>query len=150
MGGDDSQKLLPWRGINLLSGAQTSGSQQINTVTETAGSDRGHSSRTAQVMALSYRLTGSFLESRSGSILASAEAVEAAVAFPRAAIVPGHHSGWAHFTQSQDDLIKTFATVRLSDRLRPVSPSGTIVIVAPDLACPEPRIESGREAPPCR
>jgi hypothetical protein len=29
MGGDDSQKLLPWRGIRLLSGAQkTSGSQQ--------------------------------------------------------------------------------------------------------------------------
>jgi hypothetical protein len=28
MGGDDSQKLLPWRGILLLSRAQTSGSQQ--------------------------------------------------------------------------------------------------------------------------
>ena len=29
MGGNDSQKLLPWRGIPLLSGAQeTSGSQQ--------------------------------------------------------------------------------------------------------------------------
>ena len=28
MGDDDSQKLLPWRGISLLSGAQTSGSQQ--------------------------------------------------------------------------------------------------------------------------
>src|SRR5437879_13460793 len=27
MGGDHSQKLLPWRGISLLSGAQTSGSQ---------------------------------------------------------------------------------------------------------------------------
>ena len=26
MGGDDSQKLLPWRGMILLSGAQTSGS----------------------------------------------------------------------------------------------------------------------------
>jgi hypothetical protein len=35
MGGDDSQKLLPWRGIGLLSGAQqTSGSQQNHTVTE--------------------------------------------------------------------------------------------------------------------
>ena len=28
MGGDDSQKLLPWRGMLLLSGAQTSGSLQ--------------------------------------------------------------------------------------------------------------------------
>jgi hypothetical protein len=36
MGGDDSQKLRPWRGPHLLSGAhQTSGSQQI-TVTKTA------------------------------------------------------------------------------------------------------------------
>src|SRR5438128_11557962 len=29
MGGDDSQKLLPWRGMILLSGAQTSGSLRI-------------------------------------------------------------------------------------------------------------------------
>src|SRR5437870_2897964 len=29
MGGDDSQKLLPWRGMILLSGAQTSGSLGI-------------------------------------------------------------------------------------------------------------------------
>jgi L-ascorbate metabolism protein UlaG (beta-lactamase superfamily) len=54
------------------------------------------------------------------------EAVEAAVAFPDAAIVPVHHAGWAHFSQSQDDLVKTFATVGQSDRLRPVSPAGTI------------------------
>ena len=37
MGGDDSQKLLPWRGIYFPSGAQTSGSNyEINNVTETA------------------------------------------------------------------------------------------------------------------
>ena len=37
MGGDDSQKLLPWRGIYFPSGAQTSGSHyEINNVTETA------------------------------------------------------------------------------------------------------------------
>jgi hypothetical protein len=29
MGGDDSQKLLPWRGMILLSGAQTSGSFRL-------------------------------------------------------------------------------------------------------------------------
>jgi hypothetical protein len=35
MGGDDSQKLLPWRGTSLLSGAQeTSGSQQNHTLTQ--------------------------------------------------------------------------------------------------------------------
>jgi hypothetical protein len=33
MGGDDSQKLRPWRGIKLLSGAQqTSGYSEINTL----------------------------------------------------------------------------------------------------------------------
>jgi L-ascorbate metabolism protein UlaG (beta-lactamase superfamily) len=59
------------------------------------------------------------------------DAVEAAAAFPGAAIVPVHHSGWAHFSQSQDDLSKTFEVVRMSDRLRPVSPGGTIVVLAP-------------------
>jgi hypothetical protein len=34
MGGDDAQKLRPWRGIRLLSGAQqTSGYSEINTFT---------------------------------------------------------------------------------------------------------------------
>jgi L-ascorbate metabolism protein UlaG (beta-lactamase superfamily) len=56
------------------------------------------------------------------------DAAELAAAFPRAAIVPVHHSGWAHFTQSQDDLIRTFDVLRISGRLRPVKPSGTLVI----------------------
>lgn len=59
------------------------------------------------------------------------DAVEAAVAFPRSVIVPVHHAGWAHFSQSQDDLVKTFAAVGLSDRLRPASSSATILIVPP-------------------
>lgn len=49
------------------------------------------------------------------------DAIEAAMAFPGAAIVPVHHDGWAHFTQSQEDLAKAFATVGLADRLRPVA-----------------------------
>src|SRR5262249_843355 len=60
--------------------------------------------------------------------MATNEAVEVADAFPGAVIVPVHHSGWAHFSQSQDDLIKTFTTVGKVDRLRPVSPSGQLVI----------------------
>ncbi|HEU0028936.1 MAG TPA: MBL fold metallo-hydrolase [Ktedonobacterales bacterium] len=48
------------------------------------------------------------------------DAVETARAFPRAAIVPVHHQGWAHFTQSQDDVIKAFAAAGLSDRLHPL------------------------------
>jgi L-ascorbate metabolism protein UlaG (beta-lactamase superfamily) len=56
------------------------------------------------------------------------EAVEAAEAFSGAAIVPVHHTGWKHFRQSQDDLIKTFQASGLGERIRPVSPAGTIVI----------------------
>ncbi|HSP16058.1 MAG TPA: MBL fold metallo-hydrolase [Thermoanaerobaculia bacterium] len=56
------------------------------------------------------------------------EAVELATAFPDAAIVPVHHEGWEHFTQSQDDLIKTFDVLGIGGRLRPVSPATKIVI----------------------
>lgn len=49
------------------------------------------------------------------------DAIEAAMAFPGAAIVPVHHDGWAHFTQSQEDLAKAFGTVGLADRLRRVA-----------------------------
>ena len=41
MGGDDSQKLLPWRGIHFSSGAQpTSGYRKINTLTQTPEGSR--------------------------------------------------------------------------------------------------------------
>ena len=53
-------------------------------------------------------------------------AVEAAVAFGDAVIVPVHHEGWAHFTQSQLDLQKTFATVGLSARLQLVERGKTL------------------------
>jgi L-ascorbate metabolism protein UlaG (beta-lactamase superfamily) len=54
------------------------------------------------------------------------DAVEAAVAFPHATIVPIHHEGWAHFTQSQQDIAKTYATVGLSARLQLVDPRAVI------------------------
>ncbi len=56
------------------------------------------------------------------------DAVEAAIAFPHAVIVPVHHSGWAHFSQSQSDLVKTFATLGLQDRLRPVAPAARTTV----------------------
>jgi L-ascorbate metabolism protein UlaG (beta-lactamase superfamily) len=49
------------------------------------------------------------------------DAVEAAQAFPDALIVPVHHDGWAHFTQSQDDLAKTFQALGMAERLRRVT-----------------------------
>lgn len=54
------------------------------------------------------------------------DAVEAAAAFRDAAIVPVHHDGWAHFTQSQEDLVKTFQTLGMADRLRRVSGGETM------------------------
>jgi L-ascorbate metabolism protein UlaG (beta-lactamase superfamily) len=65
------------------------------------------------------------------------DAVEAAAAFPRAAIIPIHHAGWAHFSQSQDDIVQTFTTLQMSGRLRPVSPSGSIVIDQREVAEPK-------------
>lgn len=54
------------------------------------------------------------------------DTVEAAVAFPNATIVPVHHEGWAHFTQSQQDIRITYSVVGLSDRLQLVEPKKTI------------------------
>jgi L-ascorbate metabolism protein UlaG (beta-lactamase superfamily) len=49
------------------------------------------------------------------------DAIEAAVAFDGADIVPVHHEGWAHFTQSQEDLARAFRAVGLAHRLRRVT-----------------------------
>jgi hypothetical protein len=71
MGGDDSQKLLPWRGIYSSPGRKPPAHYEINTVTETAP----RFARLHARMWLSYRLPGSFLASTGGSVLARAEAV---------------------------------------------------------------------------
>ena len=70
MGGDDSQKLLPWRGIYSSPGRKPPAHYEINTVTETAPPF----ARPPAGVWLSYRLPGSFLASTGGSVLARAEA----------------------------------------------------------------------------
>jgi L-ascorbate metabolism protein UlaG (beta-lactamase superfamily) len=50
------------------------------------------------------------------------DAVEAATAFKNATIVPVHHDGWAHFTQTQYDLAKTFTTLGIGERIKLVEP----------------------------
>jgi hypothetical protein len=77
MGGDDSQKLLPWRGIHSSPGRKPPAQLRINNVTETAGWNLapGHH---RSGPGLSYRPPGSLLESRGGSILPRAEAPEGA------------------------------------------------------------------------
>jgi hypothetical protein len=70
MGGDDSQKLLPWRGLLLLSRAQTSGSlrnQHCN------GNGTPRFPRLPAGLWFSYRLPGSFLASTGGSLPPRAE-----------------------------------------------------------------------------
>ena len=46
------------------------------------------------------------------------DAVEAAATFADAVIVPVHTEGWAHFTQSADDLAKAFGALGFGERLR--------------------------------
>jgi L-ascorbate metabolism protein UlaG (beta-lactamase superfamily) len=50
------------------------------------------------------------------------DAIETAHAFPDATIVPVHHDGWAHFTQSGGDLEKSFAALGIGPRLRLLAP----------------------------
>lgn len=58
------------------------------------------------------------------------DAIEAAAAFPEARIVPVHHEGWAHFTQSQDDLAKAFNAMGFGDRLERVQSGRTLTLPA--------------------
>jgi L-ascorbate metabolism protein UlaG (beta-lactamase superfamily) len=50
------------------------------------------------------------------------DAIEAAAAFAGAAIVPIHTDGWAHFTESGDDLEKAFRALGHGERLRRLEP----------------------------
>jgi len=47
----------------------------------------------------------------------SNDAIEAAYAFPNAKIIAVHNEGWGHFTQTQDDVAKAFATLGIGGRL---------------------------------
>jgi L-ascorbate metabolism protein UlaG (beta-lactamase superfamily) len=46
------------------------------------------------------------------------DAIEAAAAFDDATVVAIHNQGWAHFTQSQEDVATAFAAVGLRSRLQ--------------------------------
>jgi L-ascorbate metabolism protein UlaG (beta-lactamase superfamily) len=52
----------------------------------------------------------------------SNDAIEAAHAFPHAAIVPVHHDSWAHLTQDRRDLEQAFGALSISSRLRLLEP----------------------------
>jgi L-ascorbate metabolism protein UlaG (beta-lactamase superfamily) len=50
------------------------------------------------------------------------DAIETAASFPQARIIPLHHEGWEHFTQSTEDLKKAFGYVGLENRLQILQP----------------------------
>jgi L-ascorbate metabolism protein UlaG (beta-lactamase superfamily) len=50
------------------------------------------------------------------------DAIETAHAFPDATIVPVHYQGWAHFTESAEDLFHSFKALGLSQRLQLLEP----------------------------
>ena len=50
------------------------------------------------------------------------DALDTAHAFPEATIVPLHYEGWAHFSQSGDDLVQSFKALGIGARLRLLEP----------------------------
>jgi L-ascorbate metabolism protein UlaG (beta-lactamase superfamily) len=60
--------------------------------------------------------------------LDAGEAVEAARSLGDIPVVPVHEDGWAHFTETPDDLEAAFAAAGLGDRLRMVRPGETVAL----------------------
>lgn len=58
------------------------------------------------------------------------DAIETAHAFPDATIVPIHCDGWAHFTQSGEDLENSFKALGIASRLQLLKP-GVPTTVSP-------------------
>ncbi|HML08194.1 MAG TPA: MBL fold metallo-hydrolase [Xanthobacteraceae bacterium] len=50
------------------------------------------------------------------------DAIETAHAFPDATIVPVHYEGWAHFSESGEDLAQSFKALGIATRLRLLEP----------------------------
>lgn len=50
------------------------------------------------------------------------DAIDTAHAFPDAIIVPVHYEGWAHFSQSGDDLVQSFKALGIGGRLQLLEP----------------------------
>ena len=46
------------------------------------------------------------------------DAIDTAFAFPESVIIPLHYEGWKHFTQNDNDLVKSFEAVGIRDRLK--------------------------------
>jgi len=58
----------------------------------------------------------------------AADAIMAAHAFPSAVIVPVHHQGWAHFSESRADAARAFSAAGLEERVTWLEPGRPTVI----------------------
>ena len=56
------------------------------------------------------------------------DVIETAHAFSDALVVPLHYDGWAHFTQSRDDLKTCFETLGFGSQLRLLAPGIPTII----------------------
>lgn len=63
------------------------------------------------------------------------DAIETAHAFPDAMIVPVHCDGWAHFTQSGEDLENSFKALGIASRLQRLEP-GVPTTISPGRGVP--------------
>ncbi len=74
--------------------------------------------RVLQVTATPARHGPVGIEPTSGDVIGFVLQIGAAYAFPNAKIIAVHNEGWAHFTQTQEDLAKVFTTLGLNGRLQ--------------------------------
>lgn len=58
------------------------------------------------------------------------DAIETAHAFPEATIVPVHCTGWAHFSQSCDDVTSAFTALGIAQRLHRLEPGVATAVEA--------------------
>ena len=56
------------------------------------------------------------------------DAIAAAQVFPAARLVAVHTEGWAHFAESQADLVQAFAALGLGPRLQPLEPVNRVCL----------------------
>ena len=56
------------------------------------------------------------------------EGVQAARAFSSATIVPLHYEGWAHFSESREQINHTFVREGIGDRVCRISPGSTALL----------------------
>jgi L-ascorbate metabolism protein UlaG (beta-lactamase superfamily)/SAM-dependent methyltransferase len=75
--------------------------------------------------------------------LTADEAVEAARAFPEAAIVPLHYEGWEHFSETASEIARAFAAAGLAHRLVWLEPGRAVEILGASRRDPKARF-SGR------